>query len=579
MPGLAGYTGEKLDGRLDTMLRSLMHSGEYLRAPVAEGPPLNAGLVEVKRQGRALNHWAGLGVEVWLFGELYDEAGTRGQERSAEAERLGRGYLNALNAADWRFLRETDGIFAAAIFDARRGELHLVNDRYGLRQLYWRVRDGRLEWASELKAFSALGLAGLRLDAQALADFMERGYVAQERTWWEGIELLAPATALTWSVAEGRLRETVYWRMEELEPGSLGRDGGRKGMEECIEEAERLFAGAVRRRIFPGECSGVTLSGGMDSRLLLLSMPEGAPRQVVTFGRKGGEDPRIAAEVARMTGDALEVVHIGEGDWLRGRVEAVWRTDGLLDLANMHAVAMLPAFESQSHSIHLGYLGDAVAGGTYLSRPPLSEIENYRQPGRRFVWNGCAQMERRLPTRSAFMDYAFFDFCLRLPVEWRRGSEFYNRWMLSRKEKYFRGLEWGKLGMPLGWKYPRPGWEERVLPLRARMRAQWRRWEARLGVDRGYEQYWRWVGREPARSFLEKLLLNGEAVYPQYWPRERVLGWWEEHLQPKRGAALPTTALLRMATVELWLQQLNGRMRTWEECATAPRPGLIQSRA
>lgn len=563
MPGLAGYTGAKVEGRLEAMLQSLMHSGEYRRAPQAQGPMLHAGLVEVERKGRSLNYWSSPEVSVWLFGEIYDEAGMREEERSSEAERMGKSYLAA---RDWSFLRQVDGIYAAVIHDARSGELHLLNDRYGLRQLFWRCWGGQLQWASELKAFAAGAAEGLQLDRQALADFMERGYVAEERTWWEGIALLAPATVLSWGLHEGKLRESVYWRMEELEPGAQG-----GSLEECIEEAERLFAHAVRRRIFPGECSGVTLSGGMDSRLLLLSMPEGRARQVVSFGRAGCDDLRIAAEVVRQTGDRLEVVHIDESNWLAGRVEAVWRTDGFLDLANMHAVAMLPRLEAQSDSIHLGYLGDAVAGGTYLSRPPLSEVENYRQPGRRFVWNGCAQMERRLPTRSAFMDYAFFDFCLRLPVEWRRGSEFYNRWMLGRKEKYFRQVEWGKLGMPLGWKYPRPGWEQRVYPWRARWRKQWRSLEQKLGVDRGYEQYWRWVAREPARSFLEQLLLGAGAIYPQYWPREEVRRWWEEHLRPVRGAALPTTALLRIATVEVWLQQVSGQKRRGEDFAGGVR--------
>jgi hypothetical protein len=125
--------------------------------------------------------------------------------------------------------------------------------------------------------------------------------------------------------------------------------------------------------------------------------------------------------------------------------------------------------------------------------------------------------------------------------------------------------------MPLGWKYPRPGWEQRVYPWRARWRKQWRSLEQKLGVDRGYEQYWRWVAREPARSFLEKLLLSGEAIYPQYWPQEEVRRWWEEHMRPVRGAALPTTALLRIATLELWLQQVSGRKRRWEDFAEGAR--------
>ena len=59
--------------------------------------------------------------------------------------------------AHWgeRCLQRLNGDFAFAVFDTKSGELFLARDRLGNKPLYYTLEQGRLFFASEIKAFFA----------------------------------------------------------------------------------------------------------------------------------------------------------------------------------------------------------------------------------------------------------------------------------------------------------------------------------------------------------------------------------------------------------------------------------------
>ncbi len=61
--------------------------------------------------------------------------------------------------AEWGLRATVDrliGMFAFAVWDRKERSLSLVRDRLGIKPLYWGRQNGRVVFASELKAFEAL---------------------------------------------------------------------------------------------------------------------------------------------------------------------------------------------------------------------------------------------------------------------------------------------------------------------------------------------------------------------------------------------------------------------------------------
>jgi asparagine synthase (glutamine-hydrolysing) len=179
-----------------------------------------------------------------------------------------------------RFVERLSGMFAIALWDARRQRLVLARDRVGKKPLLWtRLADGTIAFASELKAL--LQLSGLRLevDPQALDAFLALQYVPGTGTGLHGTHKLAPGHVLV--VDDGRARTERYAELRRLEP----RDD-----EEWIELVRETVRAAVRRRLVADVPLGALLSGGIDSSIVVALMAHAAEEPVRTFTVGFGDD-------------------------------------------------------------------------------------------------------------------------------------------------------------------------------------------------------------------------------------------------------------------------------------------------
>jgi len=220
--------------------------------------------------------------EIYNFRELrrrLDSAGHRLRSRGDGevlvhlAEEHGRG-----------FPAELDGMFAAAVHDARRRRLWLVRDRLGIKPLYWVVAGGWLVFGSEVKALLASGLVAPRLDVDALGEFLAWEYVPSPRTLLRGVRKLEAGSLLELDLDSGETRVESYW-----DPLPKGEPEERTdaGWEEAVDQAVRA---AVTRQLVSDVPLGAFLSGGVDSSLVTAAMAGAGGAAPVTFGI-GFDDP------------------------------------------------------------------------------------------------------------------------------------------------------------------------------------------------------------------------------------------------------------------------------------------------
>ena len=173
------------------------------------------------------------------------------------------------------------GMFAFAIWDASSRELVAVRDRFGVKPLYLRrTRDGGL-LASELQALHAAGVPR-RPDETTWATYLASGlYDHTPRTFWEGVEQVAPGGLVRWSPSDGWRDATWYDPAEAV----LARGVDERGATEVADEALALLQESVRLRFRSDVPVGICLSGGLDSSLLLALVTElrGPDSDVGTF--------------------------------------------------------------------------------------------------------------------------------------------------------------------------------------------------------------------------------------------------------------------------------------------------------
>src|SRR5271165_2453093 len=175
---------------------------------------------------------------------------------NCDTEVLVHGY-RAWGAAE--LARRSQGMFAFAVWDNQRQTLSLVRDRLGVKPLYFAATAARFAFASTAGALRKAGLTG-RIDAQAVAEFLEFGYVTDARSIYEGVAKVQPGTVTTWF--RGRLETQMYW-----EAPASG-DVSNVSFEDAVEQTEVLLLDAVKARLVADVPIGSLLSGGIDSALV-----------------------------------------------------------------------------------------------------------------------------------------------------------------------------------------------------------------------------------------------------------------------------------------------------------------------
>jgi asparagine synthase (glutamine-hydrolysing) len=201
------------------------------------------------------------------------------------------------------FVERLEGMFAVALWDARRERLVLARDRLGKKPLVWtRLPDGALAFASELKALLGLAEVPREPDLAALDAYLALGYVPGDRTGFAGIRRLLPGHVL---VAENG-RETIerYWN-----PSDKVSQGEARSEHEWLERVRDEVREAVRRRLVADVPLGALLSGGIDSAIVVALMAQASAEPVRTFTVGFADERYDERPYARAVADRYSTRH------------------------------------------------------------------------------------------------------------------------------------------------------------------------------------------------------------------------------------------------------------------------------
>jgi asparagine synthase (glutamine-hydrolysing) len=191
------------------------------------------------------------------------------------------------------------GMFAIGLWDNPRRRAFLVRDRLGVKPLVYALRNGTLAFASTVRALRQGGYAS-DIDEQAVVEFLEFGFVTDDRTIYRDVSKVPAATIIEWS--NGRIATRQYWQPPPV------RERGGPSFEEAVEETERLFLRAAEIRLQADVPVGSLLSGGIDSSLVCWAVAHlGGDITAFTVGTPG--DPLDETDDALATARELGIRH------------------------------------------------------------------------------------------------------------------------------------------------------------------------------------------------------------------------------------------------------------------------------
>jgi len=168
-------------------------------------------------------------------------------------------------------------MFAFAIWDGH--QLVLGRDRMGKKPLYYWSSDGRLVFASEIKALLSHPWVPRDLDPDALDAYLTFGYVPTPKTFFAGVRSLPPAHVGCFGEGDTDLVLERYWSLT----ASGDRAETEHGSKSTEDRLRQLLTTAVTKRMVADVPMGAFLSGGVDSATVVAIMSEHADRPVSTF--------------------------------------------------------------------------------------------------------------------------------------------------------------------------------------------------------------------------------------------------------------------------------------------------------
>lgn len=291
MCGIVGWVDWKRDLRFETSALLKMTRTMALRGPDDEGVWVSEraafghrrlSIIDLRggsqpmavQEGDNLLAVVTYGGEVYNFRELRAELIEHGHEfrTRSDTEVVLRSFVHwGLEA-----FAKLNGMFAFAIWDARRQELWLVRDHLGVKPLYYYLTETGLVFGSEPKTILANPGAVAELDSSGIAEIFA---VASAPTPGHGVyrdfRQVKPGHALR--ISERGISDNCYWSLPARPHGDAP--------DRAVVHVRELLEDIVERQMISDVSLGSLLSGGVDSSAVsaLAARKLGSERRLSTF--------------------------------------------------------------------------------------------------------------------------------------------------------------------------------------------------------------------------------------------------------------------------------------------------------
>lgn len=335
MCGLVGYSTAANEPDLEAGLSSIAHRG-----------PDGSGVMRFAEHGAGLGHvrlsiidLSPTGAQPMASddgrlvlsynGEIYNFRELRAELSAAGVSFRGRSdtevLLRLIEHYGLSALPRLNGIFAFALFDRESGEFTLVRDRMGVKPLYVLEEQRRVLFASEIKAFVAMGGELGPWQPDAIARYLTFLWCPGRGTPTMGVSKLCPGEAMT--IRAGQVLRRWRWSVQETPRHN------KSSTADLISATRDCLRAAVHRQMIADVPVGAFLSGGLDSSAVAAFARERDQNlrcfSIDVGGAEEGscDDLPYARKAAAHLKVELDVIHVDASELAHALPEMVHQLD------------------------------------------------------------------------------------------------------------------------------------------------------------------------------------------------------------------------------------------------------------
>ena len=330
------------------------------------------------------------------------------------------------------FVRHLNGQFAIAVFDSRSDTLFLARDPFGIRPLFWGLKDGQLGFASEIKSLQQYLRSGLEIDRESMLEIMQFWTVTGDKTAFQGIKQIPPGHYLTFH--KGQISLESYWSPPFTSSKScliLANES------EYFEAFQAEFAASVARQRMADVEVGCYVSGGIDSSAVACELTsQVGSTGLKTFSVAFNDDEYDESEAQGRLLDSLGLrnttITLNGGDIADVFQKVVWHAETPL-FRTAPAPLYLLAEQVKKSGVKVVMTGegsDEILLGYDIFRETKIRRFWAKNPGSK--WRGHL-MKRLYQYLPQYKNPRYFNLLL----------DFYKSTLLSDSQHYALALRWG----------------------------------------------------------------------------------------------------------------------------------------
>jgi asparagine synthase (glutamine-hydrolysing) len=336
MCGIAGILEFGEDGHVDSSVLRRMCDVMAHRGPDDDGffteGKIGLGIRRLSIVDLATGHQPigneDASVQIVFNGEIYnhrilrEQLITRGHRFRTQSDTEAIVHLYEEYGRDC--VQHLRGMFAFAIWDAKRKSLFIARDRLGIKPLYYHLTPRSFTFGSEIKVLLAYPEIPHEFNRDSLPEFLTFGYLSGDETFYRGVRKLMPGHRLEIN-EQGDLRVEQYWELP------LAPKNERHDERYYVQTYRELLEGAVNSHLMSDVPLGVFLSGGLDSSAVAALMTKIRHEPIETFSVGYSEATYSELPHARTVAEHLKSKHhevvVTRAGFFRALPKLIWHED------------------------------------------------------------------------------------------------------------------------------------------------------------------------------------------------------------------------------------------------------------